>query len=671
MNSHKLMVHKVMTALLWVSAFIPMAGMAQPMAKKSLFLIAESHQGRKYGYMDATGQVIIQPVFAAARDFSEGLAAVRIKGTYGYIDTTGQMVIAPRFDFATEFTGGVALVYQHGEPFYIRPTGEKAFEFPYTYTEGFAGDLAKVYTLSAKWGMIDRSGALIVDTAYSFIGPFVDGCAVVHKENFRTLPRNGEGRREYYDVGLIDTSGALIIPLGKFRDIKPGSEGCFRVVLHADHADTLSGMEAKTGFADRNGNLLLLMNNDRGIYISGDLHCGLAKVSIPKKEPLIKNSLFDYYDYFPGYMSLNGELVMKDDHVVRGRDFGNNRAFVMHENGAYSIINTKGEYIAHNICTDILGNGFTDGVAFVKRHGLWGLIDTNVHFIFEPVFADICKPGLRDGLFRFRYLAVNYDTGDRFWFEGVGTKEGKILVDGTFEHVNLRESGSGMILLSSSEGWSYMNAEGKVIWKETSPMYLETWLPLNLDYKSEGYYHARPLPGVYGKDTIYDGGNLPYTLTGEKRKEYPEDSLSFVVKENHPHNPDRISRYAVLVNRMNSPVLVSSWDQQLEVLLQALDVDGVWRNIESLNPSVFYTRHFKAPLLPNYYWQLPVPEFAGEFHTRLRLSIMGIEYPDKGKKAHPFTLYSNEWEGSVNPAQFWRKRPNDMGWEWEEASTPW
>jgi hypothetical protein len=50
--------------------------------------------GDKAGYIDRTGSVVIQPQFASAYPFSEGLAAVQAEkdGLFGFIDTTGKMV---------------------------------------------------------------------------------------------------------------------------------------------------------------------------------------------------------------------------------------------------------------------------------------------------------------------------------------------------------------------------------------------------------------------------------------------------------------------------------------------------------------------------------------------------------------------------------------------------
>jgi hypothetical protein len=48
--------------------------------------------------------------FSDAHDFSEGLAAVEVKGNYGYIDKTGHFVVPPQFDRVGKFSEGLAPV---------------------------------------------------------------------------------------------------------------------------------------------------------------------------------------------------------------------------------------------------------------------------------------------------------------------------------------------------------------------------------------------------------------------------------------------------------------------------------------------------------------------------------------------------------------------------------
>lgn len=59
-----------------------------------------------------------------ALDFCEGLAPAVLSGEkYGYIDKTGRVVIQPQFHFASSFSNGVAFVAIDGKPGYIDKAG--------------------------------------------------------------------------------------------------------------------------------------------------------------------------------------------------------------------------------------------------------------------------------------------------------------------------------------------------------------------------------------------------------------------------------------------------------------------------------------------------------------------------------------------------------------------
>jgi hypothetical protein len=66
----------------------------------------------RIGFIDKTGQVIVNPKYSACRDFSEGLAAVRNglwqSGLWGFIDRTGQVVVPYHFADVGAFHDGLA-----------------------------------------------------------------------------------------------------------------------------------------------------------------------------------------------------------------------------------------------------------------------------------------------------------------------------------------------------------------------------------------------------------------------------------------------------------------------------------------------------------------------------------------------------------------------------------
>src|SRR5262249_28374487 len=95
--------------------------------------LAAATVGNKWGYIDRTGRMVIEPQFVRAEEFREGLAAVRVKGAgdvrrregdqiittvtgrFGFIDKSGAMVIQPVFTQVGSFKHGLATINLGGE----------------------------------------------------------------------------------------------------------------------------------------------------------------------------------------------------------------------------------------------------------------------------------------------------------------------------------------------------------------------------------------------------------------------------------------------------------------------------------------------------------------------------------------------------------------------------
>src|SRR5712672_1819545 len=65
--------------------------------------------GGRWGYIDKSGNMVINPQFEKAGAFAFGMAEVRL-GRWGYVDGLGKIVINPQFDEATPFSDGLAVV---------------------------------------------------------------------------------------------------------------------------------------------------------------------------------------------------------------------------------------------------------------------------------------------------------------------------------------------------------------------------------------------------------------------------------------------------------------------------------------------------------------------------------------------------------------------------------
>jgi WG containing repeat len=137
----------------------------------------------KNGFMDKSGKVAIAPQFEDVEDFSEGVAAVKVRGNdtiwcardasgsrqgftmkWGFIDKAGKFVIPAQFESATSFSEGLAVIQQCGEAFFIDKTGKTILKGDFKYASSFVGGLARVERETADgWmtGYIDRVGKVV------------------------------------------------------------------------------------------------------------------------------------------------------------------------------------------------------------------------------------------------------------------------------------------------------------------------------------------------------------------------------------------------------------------------------------------------------------------------------------------------------------------------------
>ena len=74
------------------------------------------HRSYLWGFVNKeTGKEVIPYKYDGAKDFSEGLAAVKLNGKWGYIDDTGKEVIPLKYDNAWRFSNGLAEVKLNGK----------------------------------------------------------------------------------------------------------------------------------------------------------------------------------------------------------------------------------------------------------------------------------------------------------------------------------------------------------------------------------------------------------------------------------------------------------------------------------------------------------------------------------------------------------------------------
>jgi hypothetical protein len=226
-------------------------------------LVRENGENR---FLDDNGNSL-NISFDEARQFSEGLAAVRRGDKWGYVDRAGGQALAFQYEDASTFSGGLAEVTKDGKSFFIDKAGEKIFEVPNrtvigSFSDGFAtyqpdkgpvgyvdskgrvviepkfhyaGDfsegLAKISPQgTTRWGFVNRKGEVVVSPIYDDAYAFSNGLA--------SVKRNGRW-------GYIDKLGKVAIP---FR---------FDEAYEFECGGAWVRLDGKIGHIDRKGNFLI------------------------------------------------------------------------------------------------------------------------------------------------------------------------------------------------------------------------------------------------------------------------------------------------------------------------------------------------------------------------------------------------------------------------------
>jgi hypothetical protein len=213
-------------------------------------MIAVKPGNRQWGFIDKDGNYLISPQFYSVKDFTEGVAAVKMDAVspYIYIDKTGKNVFPDKtFKVAREKTNGYMVV------------GQQVYED--TWVDGDHKD-ERILIPGTRYGVIDSEGNIVVplelttaaikvgdDYLYCSqgflniktgraleirlqrVGSFSDGVAPVSRDGKKYGIINKEGKfilQETYDIiqsfsygyavfiengryGFLDTTGKIVI----------------------------------------------------------------------------------------------------------------------------------------------------------------------------------------------------------------------------------------------------------------------------------------------------------------------------------------------------------------------------------------------------------------------------------------------------------------------------
>ncbi|MEO1651961.1 MAG: WG repeat-containing protein [Bacteroidota bacterium] len=320
----------------------------KPKTKDSSYIeevaaLATVKVGEKYGFINASGKMVIAAKYDFVRSFSpDGLAAVGIIGDpfekWGFVDYTGREVVPPTYTGVGDFKGGYASVTQYdlNDPNkppigFIDKSGKLAIPFKFHQAHDFNDGMAAVYS-NGKWGFINTKGVMVISPSFDNVCDFSEGLAKVNKN---------------LSWGFINKSGREVIAF-KYK----GS------------------------------------SNDYGVF-----HNGLAKVSNGRVKGWVNNKgvefirlqyndAHDFSDRMAavkqggrwGFIDQRGQFRIQPQFFQVG-DFSDGlAAFLDPQTRKWGFINTSGKKVI-SPKYDEVDRSFNRGIALVKREGKLVYID--------------------------------------------------------------------------------------------------------------------------------------------------------------------------------------------------------------------------------------------------------------------------------------------------------
>ena len=340
----------------------------------------------KRGYIDGTGKIVIEPRFAGAGHFSEGLASVAVTDdgyAEGYIDETGKIVIEPKWDTAGEFSEGVAWVgFDQAKQeikignrtFYSSPTHSFDYKFGlidksgkyivepiYSHVRDFSDGLAAVKAKEGKFGFIDKTGKLVIEAKFDSAGSFSEGLAWIYVEG---------------KYGFINKHGQVVIK-PRFKMARDFSEGlaCVKIggsTLEPDfgtHRITTTESDTNYAYIDKAGRIAFKLRASDAFSFSE----GLARFA-------------QFGKYGDGFVDKTGKVVIPPTYGGIS-DFSEGLKFAILDKGEIGFIDKSGSVVLKTEFA--LAENFKNGLAWVQdsldvMQAKYGYIDKSGKVVWKP-----------------------------------------------------------------------------------------------------------------------------------------------------------------------------------------------------------------------------------------------------------------------------------------------
>lgn len=407
----------------------------------------------KYGYIDKTGNFVVEPVYDDLNLFVEGLAGAKINNRWGAVDRKGNIVIKPRFLESSAFSNGLSRVkmrFKCGDSYYekycyIDKEGNFPIKAIFDYTSLFFDDEVIPATFYTKYDSTYTPNYKEI----SFINN--GGDTVTEQWNVSTFSKEfTEDKSSFAKVGYIDMSGNVVIK-PQFEDAYSFSEGLAAVKI-----------KVIWGFIDITGNIVI----EPQFFKVRSFKKGLAQFELGREWCLI-NKRGEVLDIIGGWSPFKIKILDYGGYSTTAFMFEEIKSFqeglaAVRIEGKWGYIDTTGYIVIKPQFKDdtyshILYD-FSEGFAPVKIKDKWGFINTTGRVVIEPQFEDYDYDGFVEGL-----AAVKVK---KKW--GFIDKSGNIVIEPVFE--DYEAFSEGLAAVQIKDKWGFINKSGEIV---INPMFDE------------------------------------------------------------------------------------------------------------------------------------------------------------------------------------------------------
>ena len=306
---------------------------------------------------------LIKPQYESLINFSEGLAAAKLKGKWGYINSKGKWVIPADYTAAASFSEGLAAVGKGKEGGFINQKNKVMIAFRKGYFNSFSNGRAVYFKPSNKpnaspyettYGFVDKNGKMVIAPTRN-INPNV---SYTFSEGY---------------CKVMGQQSMFINKMGKPMKMTPVSDA-------QDFSGGLAAVQSasgpKWGFMDQKGKIVI---SPRFYEVSyGGFQKGLCAVALQydKWVYIDRTGKPQFGQTFKGAEAFSDGLaaVAKDD--VNGQ-----KRFGFIDQTGKMVISPQLKPNTYKACSD--------GMIAFKKGSKWGFMNRKGQVVIQPQFEQV------------------------------------------------------------------------------------------------------------------------------------------------------------------------------------------------------------------------------------------------------------------------------------------